>query len=229
MDITEENLKNIGSQISEFKEKYHRQNDSVQLMAVSKKKPIELIAQAYQHGQRIFGESYVQEAVDKINKLRHLENIEWHFIGPIQSNKTKDIALNFNWVHSVDRLKIIKRLNQQRDDSADVLNVCLQVNIDNEDSKSGFLADELMAAAQQVLESPRLKLRGLMAIPKPSDNINAQRAAFKRVHHLFAKLKELDINVDTLSIGMSADLEAAIAEGSTIVRIGTAIFGQRDI
>ncbi len=228
MYITEENLKNIRSQISVFEKKYHRQNNSVQLMAVSKKKPVELIEQAYLNKQRVFGESYVQEAVEKIKKLSHLNDIEWHFIGPIQSNKTKDIALHFNWVHSVDRLKIVKRLNEQRDEKASLLNVCLQVNIDNEASKSGFLTQELMAAAQQVITSPRLKLRGLMAIPKPSDNINEQRDAFKRVQRLFLELQSLADSVDTLSIGMSGDLEAAIAEGATMVRIGTGIFGQRD-
>lgn len=227
MQNTEENLKYIQSKIVRLEQQYQRLNHSVQLMAVSKKKPADVIERAYQSGQRIFGESYVQEAVAKINKLRHLKDLEWHFIGPIQANKTRDIATNFNWVHSVDRLKIIQRLNDQRKQGLPPINVCLQVNIDNEASKSGFNSQELIKAAQQVILMPQLTLRGLMAIPKPSDNLLEQRAAFKRVKQLFVQLQTLSETVDTLSMGMSGDLEAAIAEGSTIVRVGTAIFGQR--
>jgi len=227
MQNTEENLKNIQSQMIQFEQQYKRLHDSVQLMAVSKKKPVKAIEQAYQAGQRIFGESYVQEAVEKIHDLTHLKDIQWHFIGPIQSNKTRDIAAHFAWVHSVDRLKIMQRLNDQRDNNLPPINICLQVNIDNEASKSGFIADEIMDVAKQAMEMPQLTLRGLMAIPKPSDDFLAQRHSFKRVKVLFDQLQALSDTVDTLSMGMSGDLEAAIAEGSTMVRVGTAIFGQR--
>jgi len=227
MQNTEENLKNIHSQMIQFEQQYKRMHDSVQLMAVSKKKPVKVIEQAYQAGQRIFGESYVQEAVAKIHGMAHLKDIQWHFIGPIQSNKTRDIATHFAWVHSVDRLKIMLRLNDQRGDDLPPLNICLQVNIDNEASKSGFIAEEIMEVAQQAITMPQLTLRGLMAIPKPSDGLMAQRQSFKRVKALFDQLQTLSDTVDTLSMGMSGDLEAAIAEGSTMVRVGTAIFGQR--
>ena len=227
MQNTEVNLKNIQSEIVRLEQQYQRLNHSVQLMAVSKKKPVDLIEQAYHGGQRIFGESYVQEAIEKKQKLAHLKDIQWHFIGPIQSNKTRDIATNFNWVHSVDRLKIMKRLNDQRDDALSPINICLQVNIDNEASKSGFNAEEILDAAHQVMLMPQLTLRGIMAIPKPSNDLLEQRNAFKRVKMLFKQLQTLSNKVDTLSMGMSGDLEAAIAEGSTIVRVGTAIFGQR--
>lgn len=226
MNNTEENIKKIQSRIKQYEKEYSRQDNSVQLMAVSKKKPIELIEQVYTSGQRVFGESYVQEAVEKIQMLQHINDIQWHFIGPIQSNKTRDIATHFNWVHSVDRLKIIKRLNEQRGDKTP-LNICLQVNIDGEESKSGFTVDAIIEAAQQVLLMPHLKLRGLMAIPKPREKLLEQREAFNRVGQLFEQLQGLSDEVDTLSMGMSGDLEAAIAEGTTIVRVGTAIFGQR--
>ncbi len=225
MQSTEENLKNIQAQISGLELRYHRVDNEVQLMAVSKKKPIALIQQAYQCGQRIFGESYVQEAIEKKAALADLGDIQWHFIGPIQSNKTRDVATHFDWVHSVDRLKIMQRLNQQR--NGNPLNVCLQVNIDDEPTKSGFKVNEIITMATQVIDMPNLRLRGLMAIPKPNDTLAAQRATFKRVSETYEQLQLLSQHVDTLSIGMSGDMEAAIAEGSTMVRIGTAIFGSR--
>lgn len=228
MQNTEENIKNIQSKIELYEKNYHRLPHCVKLMAVSKKKPQELIEQVYASGQRIFGESYLQEAMQKIEALQYLEDIQWHFIGPIQSNKTRDIANHFNWVHSVDRLKIMKRLNDQRDNSKEPLNVCLQVNIDNEASKSGFTVEEIDDAARQVLDMPNLKLRGLMAIPKPRKELIEQRRAFKKVQQLFTQLKMLSGDIDTLSMGMSGDIEAAIAEGSTMVRVGTAIFGSRE-
>lgn len=227
MQNTEKNLKIIQSQIAQFENKFDRNPHSVQLMAVSKKKSQVLIEHAYHAGQRVFGESYVQEALAKILNLRHLQEIEWHFIGPIQSNKTRDIAAHFNWVHSVERLKIIKRLNEQRDNK-EPLNVCLQVNIDDEESKSGFRADEIIAVAQQVLALPNLRLRGLMAIPKPRQELIKQRSVFNKVRQLFIQIKTLSKHVDTLSMGMSGDIEAAIAEGSTMLRVGTAIFGGRE-
>lgn len=229
MHITEENLKKLRSKIKHYEQNYLREKNSVQLMAVSKKKPAELIEVAYNYGQRIFGESYVQEALGKMALLQNFEDIEWHFIGPIQSNKTRDISQHFDWVHSVDRLKIIKRLNEQRGDDKTPLNVCIQINSDKEETKSGFLQEDLLEAAQQVVEANNLTLRGLMAIPKPSDSLEKQRAAFFKIQQWYKKLQTLSADVDTLSIGMSGDIEAAIAEGSTIVRVGTAIFGQRDI
>jgi len=225
MQITEENIKKIKAQMSSLEQCYQRDTDAVQLMAVSKKKPVELIRLAYQSGQRIFGESYVQEAIEKKAVLKDLSGIQWHFIGPIQSNKTRGIATHFDWVHSVDRLKIMRRLNEQR--TGRPINVCLQVNVDNEQTKSGFNVDDIIEAAHQVIDMPHLKLRGLMAIPKLSDTLEAQRSAFKRVNDIFIQLQSISEQVDTLSMGMSNDMEAAIAEGSTMVRIGRAIFGSR--
>ncbi len=226
MQNTEQNLKKIRTTIQNFERYYQRVADSVQLMAVSKKKPADEIVLAYQCGQRIFGESYVQEALGKMQQLEYLDALSWHFIGPIQSNKTRDIARYFNWVHSVDRFKVMQRLNNQRTGKLPI-NICLQVNIDKEVTKSGFLADEVLDAAQQVMDLPHLTLRGLMAIPKPASEGVAQRRAFARVRQLYEQLQVRFDGIDTLSMGMSGDLEAAIAEGSTMVRVGTAIFGQR--
>ncbi len=228
MQNTEENLKNIQSKIIMFERQYQRIEHSVQLMAVSKKQTVKKIEAAHHSGQRIFGESYVQESLEKIKLLSHLDGIEWHFIGPIQSNKTRDIAQNFNWVHSVDRLKIMQRLNNQREQEQPI-NICLQVNIDKETTKSGFTADEVLDAAKHVKDMPHLTLKGLMVIPKPSTELSEQRDAFAQVKQLFTQLQTRFKGVDTLSMGMSGDMEAAIAEGSTIVRVGTAIFGQRQI
>jgi len=208
----------------------NNRQSSVTLLAVSKTKPASAIEQAYLAGQRDFGENYLQEAIDKITNLSYLTEISWHFIGPIQSNKTKQIAQHFNWVHSVDRAKIARRLNthineiNQQDNCQDTsLNICLQVNISEEASKSGIMADEVFSLAEVVDNCDKLTLRGLMAIPEK----NAGAASYEKMQHLFKKLQAQYPTVDTLSMGMSNDLDMAITHGSTMVRIGTAIFGSR--
>ena len=199
---------------------------SIALLAVTKTFGPELIRAAVSAGQCAFGESYLQEALPKIAALSDLA-IEWHFIGPLQSNKTKSIAQSFAWVHSVDRAKIAQRLAEHRGPDLPPLNICLQVNVSGEASKSGVAPSELIALARAVDALPHLNLRGLMAIPAPTDDVEAQRAAFRRVRGLFEQLKIEGFTLDTLSMGMSHDLEAAIQEGATIVRIGSAIFGER--
>jgi len=196
---------------------------TVNLLAVSKTKPASDVEQAYNAGQHHFGENYLQEAINKIDLLSHLPNICWHFIGPIQSNKTKQIANNFSWVQSVDREKIAKRLNEQCAQNLP-LNICLQVNISAEESKSGVKLNEVLALAKVVNNCDKLVLRGLMAIPEK----NAPISSYEKMHDLFIELKAQYKTVDTLSLGMSNDLELAIANGSTMVRIGTAIFGSRN-
>ena len=198
----------------------------VQLLAVSKTWPSDAIRQANQAGQGIFGENYLQEALKKIVDLADL-SIEWHFIGPIQSNKTKDIATHFDWVQSVDRAKIAQRLAAQRPQNFPSLNICIQINIDDEASKSGVAITELFSFAEQISQLDRLVLRGLMIIPAKTENVDQQRLSLKKAHHLFEQLAEKYPTVDTLSMGMSADMIPAIEEGSTMVRIGTALFGQR--
>jgi pyridoxal phosphate enzyme (YggS family) len=186
------------------------------------------VRQAVDAGETRFGENYVQEALDKIAELADLRpRIEWHLIGPLQSNKTRVVAESFDWVHSVDRLKIAQRLSEQRPASLPPLNVCLQVNVDGEASKSGIAPDEVPALAAEVARLPRLRLRGLMSIPEPSDDPRRQHAQHRQVRDLLVRLQGQGLSLDTLSMGMSADLEAAIAEGATLVRIGTAIFGGR--
>ncbi len=221
------NVAQIQQNILEFCEKYHRDPKQVNLLAVSKTKPADEIRSAFNAGQLRFGENYLQEALEKIQSLSDL-NIEWHFIGAIQSNKTRDLAQNFNWVHSVDRLKIARRLSQQRDTSLAPLNICLQVNISNESSKSGFSPDEVSPAADEIASLPNIQLRGLMAIPAKASTFDDQRATFAQMKTLFESLQKTHKNFDTLSMGMSNDMEAAIAEGSTMLRIGTAIFGARN-
>ncbi|RLP53158.1 MAG: YggS family pyridoxal phosphate-dependent enzyme [Ketobacter sp.] len=200
------------------------------LLAVSKKHPADAIRVLFQLGQRQFGENYWQEAEEKMQQLQDLD-IEWHFIGPLQSNKTRAVAANFAWVHSVDREKIAQRLSDQRPAGLAPLNVCLQVNIDDEDSKSGVTPEQLLPLARKISGLPRLSLRGLMCIPRAGNDPAQQQRAFQRLAQLQADMKsELrgsDCAVDTLSMGMSADLEPAIAAGSTLVRIGTALFGDR--
>lgn len=197
---------------------------SVDLLAVSKTKPASLIAEAYRLGQRHFGENYVQEALDKQQQLSAF-NISWHFIGPIQSNKTKLIASNFAWVHSVDRLKIAQRLSEQRPEHLPPLNICLQVNISGETSKSGIALEELASLAGEVALLPGLRLRGVMAIPEPESDFQRQREPYRQLWQAVHALNNPEF--DTFSYGMSGDLRAAIHEGSTIVRIGTALFGER--
>ncbi len=200
----------------------------VRLLAVSKTFPAEAVREAYQAGQLAFGENYLQEALDKIGELRDLP-LEWHFIGPIQSNKTRPIAENFAWVHSVDRLKIAERLSAQRPPHLPPLNICLQVNVSGEQSKSGVAAEEVMQLALEIASLPHLKLRGLMAIPSPATDEIAQRIPFARMRAMLEMLNSQGMMLDTLSMGMSHDYPAAIHEGATIVRIGTAIFGDRTL
>lgn len=202
----------------------------VSLLAVSKTFDSDAVLAAVNAGQRAFGENYLQEALDKIAALRVMAPeamIEWHFIGPIQSNKTRPIAENFDWVHTIDRERIAQRLSEQRPAGLAPLNVCIQVNISAEDSKSGVLPSEAAALAHAVNGLPGLRLRGLMAIPAPSEDIAEQRAAFRQVRLLSEQLQQQGLVLDTLSMGMSADMPQAIAEGATMVRIGSAIFGQR--
>lgn len=200
--------------------------DEVLLLAVSKQVAAPLIRDAYAAGQRAFGESYVQEALAKMAQLRDLA-IEWHFLGPLQSNKTKLIAEHFAWAHSLDRFKLAQRLSDQRPLEAPPLNICLQVNVSGEASKSGVAPEEVAALAAAVRDLPRLKLRGLMTIPAPSAEASVQRAQCNRMWALHKQLNAQGYALDTLSMGMSGDLEIAIAEGATIVRVGTAIFGER--
>lgn len=224
MTHIKDNLAAVELQISKACQLANRSIDEVCLLAVSKTKPVTLIEQAYAAGQRAFGESYIQEAIEKTHQLSHLTDIQWHFIGPIQSNKTRHLAEHFSWVHSVDRAKIITRLNEHRSSQDTPLNICLQVNISEENSKSGIKVNELAELAQQVDKCEHLTLRGLMAIPKKHDSL----ASFQKMSELFNELKQQYSTVDTLSMGMSDDLNDAIANGSTMVRIGTAIFGARE-
>ena len=224
MSTIAENIAKVGVRIREAAQASQRDCATVGLLAVSKTKPAAAIRQAFAAGVRDFGENYLQEALEKQLELGDLPLI-WHFIGPIQSNKTKAIAEHFAWVHSVDRLKIAQRLSDQRPAHLPALNICLQVNVSGEPSKSGCNPDELPALAQAVTQLPNLRLRGLMTIPEPTDDPSEQRAAFARLREL---MQGLNLDLDTLSMGMSHDLEAAIAEGATWVRIGTALFGARD-
>ncbi|SDM47767.1 hypothetical protein SAMN05192555_113142 [Franzmannia pantelleriensis] len=202
---------------------------AAELLAVSKTKPAAQIRKAHACGQRAFGENYLQEALDKQQALADLDDIVWHFIGPLQSNKTRQVAEHFAWVHSIDRDKIARRLSEQRPERLPALNVCLQVNISDEPSKAGVRLADLPALAEAVVALPRLQLRGLMAIPAPCDDSQRQREPFARLHDALADLqaRHPEAPLDTLSMGMSDDLEAAVAEGATLVRLGTAIFGQR--
>lgn len=201
---------------------------SVALLAVSKTFPAEAVRAAYLAGQRAFGENYLQEALDKIAALAEFRSqLEWHFIGPLQSNKTRPVAENFDWVHSVDRLKVAQRLSQQRPAHLPPLNLCLQINISGEASKSGASVAEAPALAHAIASLPQLRLRGLMAIPEPADELAEQRLPHRRLYDLYRALRAEGLALDTLSAGMSADLEAAVLEGATLVRIGTAIFGSR--
>ena len=224
MSTIEKNIAKVAARIREAAQAVHRDAATVGLLAVSKTQPAAVIREAFAAGLRDFGENYLQEALDKQVELDDLPLI-WHFIGPIQSNKTKAIAEHFDWVHSVDRLKIAQRLSDQRPATLPPLNVCLQVNVSGEASKSGCAPQELRPLAEAVAAMPQLRLRGLMCIPAPTEDPAEQRAAFARLRLL---RDELALDLDTLSMGMSQDLEAAIAEGATWVRIGTALFGARD-
>lgn len=205
-----------------------RDVQSVTILAVSKTVAAATVREAYSLGQRSFGENYVQEALDKIEALADLRGmLQWHLIGPLQSNKTRVVAEHFDWVHSVDRLKTAQRLSEQRPASLPALQVCLQVNVSGEASKSGVAPQDVPALAQAVAALPRLRLRGLMAIPEPAADAQAQRVPHAALRELLRGLQAQGLAVDTLSMGMSADLEAAVLEGATVVRVGTAIFGAR--
>lgn len=220
-------LQIIGAEINKVAQQYQRKADDIQLLAVSKRHPVEAIQIAYESGQSSFGENYVQELVEKAQSLSEL-NISWHFIGPLQSNKTKQIAEVADWVHTIDRFKIAQRLNNQRPEGLPPLSICIQINISGETSKSGVAANDVEALASQIAKLPHLRLRGLMVIPAPSNSFEEQRATFAKVSQIKDQLNQQGYKIDTLSMGMSGDMEAAIAEGATIVRIGTAIFGSRD-
>ena len=224
------NLQAVRARIAAAAQAALRDPHTVRLLAVSKTFGPEVVIEAADAGQRAFGENYLQEAVDKMAAVKASRpdlSLEWHFIGPIQSNKTRPIAEHFDWVHSVDREKIALRLSEQRPAHLPPLNICLQVNISGEDTKSGVSPVEVMALSKAVAGLPRLKLRGLMAIPEPAGDEARQREPFRKLRLLQEQLNKEGLALDTLSMGMSADMDAAIAEGATIVRVGTAIFGQR--
>ncbi len=227
MDNVTTGLEGVRRRVATAESAAGRTPGSVLLLAVSKTKPPEALAAAYAAGQRHFGESYLQEALTKRERFAPPDAV-WHFIGPLQSNKTGPVAQQFDWVHSVERLKIAQRLSEQRPEGMEPLQVCIQVNVSGETSKSGCTLEELPALAAAVARLPRLRLRGLMAIPAPEDDPEAQRAPFRRLRQALEALNRQGLVLDTLSMGMSDDLEAAIAEGATIVRVGSALFGARD-
>jgi pyridoxal phosphate enzyme (YggS family) len=220
-------LKALRARISELERRYGRPAGSVGLVAVSKTKPAEAVAAAHAAGQRHFGENQLQEARGKIEALGDLD-IVWHFIGPVQSNKTRGIAEGFSWVHSLDRIKIARRLNDQRPEGLPPLKVCIQVNVSGESTKSGIPMEQLEEFTSAVFALPRLALRGLMAIPKPGEDLETQRLPFRQLRQALLHLNGSGFHLDTLSMGMTDDMEAAIAEGATWIRIGTAIFGPRN-
>ncbi|MEW6370254.1 MAG: YggS family pyridoxal phosphate-dependent enzyme [Pseudomonadota bacterium] len=231
MSTIADNLQAVEATIAAAVQEAGRARSMVQLLAVSKTFPAEAVLEAIAAGQRAFGENYLQEGVEKIAAVARAQPdapVEWHFIGPIQSNKTRPIATNFAWVHTVERLKIAQRLSEQRPPEMGPLNICLQVNISGEATKSGATPSELPELARQVAQLPNLRLRGLMAIPEPQTDPALQRAAFAKLRKLGEALRADGILVDTLSMGMSGDMAAAILEGATIVRVGSAIFGARN-
>jgi len=220
-------LESINSRIAAACSEAGRRADEIRILAVSKGQPACKIRQLFAAGQTEFGENYLQEAMAKQAELADLD-LQWHFIGPIQSNKTAEIARRFQWVQSVDRAKILHRLSRQRPGDLPEMNICLQVNIDMETQKSGATPEEIPQLAQLALSLPGIQLRGLMAIPKPEVQEGDSFPAFQRMHRLFCRLREIDPRIDTLSIGMSSDFEQAIKAGGTMVRIGTDLFGPRD-
>lgn len=227
MNSIAQRLEIVRERITEAEKQAGRPPGSVSLLAVSKTRPVADLREALAAGQQRFGENYLQDALPKITELAD-EPIEWHYIGPIQSNKTREIAEHFAWVHSVDRLKIARRLSEQRPGHLPPLNICLQVNTSGETSKAGVPPAEAGELARALTGLSNLRLRGLMTLPAPADDVDQQRLPFRQLHELFEELNEGGLEMDTLSMGMSNDLEAAIAEGSTLVRIGTAIFGERN-
>ena len=227
MSAIASNLQAVRARIIKAANAAGRPPEAVELLAVSKTWPVECVIAAARAGQRAFGENYVQEGVDKALATVDLD-LTWHFIGPLQSNKTRPVAEHFAWAHSLDRLKIAERLSAQRPPELPPLQVCVQVNVSGEASKSGCSPDEAVALCRAVAALPRLKLRGLMASPQQADDFAAQRAPLRRLREICEQVRAAGLPLDTLSMGMSHDLEAAVAEGATIVRIGTAIFGERN-
>ena len=226
------NIKNVEQKIVHIAQRAGRNAADIQLLAVSKTKPVSQIKEAYQSGLRHFGENYVQESIEKIQQIKldseFNEPVFWYFIGPLQSNKTRPVAENFDWVQSVERLKIAQRLNDQRPSHLSKLNICLQVNISGEKSKSGTTLADVIELALQVNHLPRLQLRGIMAIPENTDDQQRLESQFNELHSIYLQLQQLYPQVDTLSMGMSKDLQTAITCGSNMVRIGTDIFGSRN-
>jgi hypothetical protein len=221
-----ENLISVKARIAQAADNAGRNPESIQLIAVSKTKPVEDVRQAIDAGQKDFGENYLQDALEKIEAIANPE-VAWHFIGPIQSNKTRSIAEHFQWVHTLDRIKIARRLNDQRPPGKPAINVCIQINLDEEESKSGINLPQAIELGHTVQELPNLRLRGLMFIPAPRNSHAARMDTCQKAHELFEQFRQRFPDCDTLSLGMSADLEEAIAAGSTMVRIGTDIFGAR--
>jgi pyridoxal phosphate enzyme (YggS family) len=231
MSTIQQNLQDVRNRIAAAAQGCARAPEEVTLLAVSKTKPVAAIAEAIAAGQRTFGENYVQEGVDKVQHFDALPEgatLDWHFIGPLQSNKSRLVAEHFAWCHTVDRLRIAQRLSDQRPADMPPLNVLIQINISDEQSKSGIVLAELPALAEAVVALPNVRLRGLMAIPAPQEDYQSQLAVFRQMHDAFLALQQHYPQVDTLSMGMTDDMTAAIAAGSTLVRIGTAIFGARD-
>ncbi len=222
-----ENFRKIQDLLAKAAVDAGRSVGSIRLLAVSKKKPAEAVLEAYSAGQRDFGENFVQEGLEKIAQVDR-DDVTWHFIGHLQSNKTKAVAQHFQWVHTIDRLKVARRLSEQRPHHAGDLNVCIEVNIDAEDLKSGASVAEVADLAAAIAELPRLKLRGLMCLPAIRQDVAAQREPFARLRAVMESLNDAGMQLDTLSMGMTADYAAAIQEGATIVRIGTALFGARE-
>lgn len=226
METIAERLQSALQSLRKAEQKANRAPNSVQLLAVSKTKPVSDIVLAYEQGQRLFGENYVQEGLEKIQQLQDLSDIQWHFIGPLQSNKTKAVAEHFDWVHTIDREKIARRLNNQRS-AHKVLNVLIQVNINHEENKSGVALEQVDELARTIAQMPNLLLRGLMCIPREDQSEQQLAQTYECMHDAFEKLAQHYRQVDTLSMGMSSDLQNAIIHGSTMVRLGTAIFGSR--
>lgn len=225
--MIEQNYNHIQKLIFTAKTQYNRENENISLLAVSKKQPLTAIKEAYNLGQLDFGENFVQEGVEKIKELNN-KNINWHFIGHIQSNKTRLISENFDWVHTVDRIKIAERLSKQRPEHANNLNICIQINVDDEKTKSGIDIKNVFDLCYAIDELPNLNLRGLMCLPMTRSDHEQQRQPFKVLKKLYEHLNKERFHLDTLSMGMTNDFSAAIQEGSTIIRIGTALFGPRD-
>ncbi|MDH5570932.1 MAG: YggS family pyridoxal phosphate-dependent enzyme [Gammaproteobacteria bacterium] len=226
MNTIAQRLQEILTRITQAEIKFNRPAGAVQLLAVSKTRPVADIQAAYSAGQRSFAENYLQDALPKIAALDPA--IDWHYIGPLQSNKTRPVAEHFHWLHTLDRLKIAQRLNDQRPGNLAPLNICIQVNISQDPNKSGIAPDQAELLARQLLTLPGLKLRGLMTIPRYESEFEKQRAPFAALRELFEDLNRRGLEMDTLSMGMTGDLEAAIAEGATMVRVGSGIFGERD-